>query len=127
MKGTKTSTVLTGGTDTISVVLYGLNKKHDKQAIQKFIQVDEVTEEGGQVGGKDTGIKVELDNIVLLTKHAEARTNTWKITVDRQHSDKVLDASFWPDWTYVKPYVHYRRDAAATANALTRNGGAQGP
>ena len=105
-KGTKKpsdESKLLGGTDTVSIVIYGVNKRFTAENLKDFTI--------GEAAELTPSVTIPPDDVTaeLLTTFSEARTHTYKVTVHRKFKDVVSNDSFWPEYTSWKPYIHHRK------------------
>ena len=105
-KGTKKTSEeskLLGGTDTVSIVIYGVNKRFTADNIKEFTI--------GEAAELTPSVVIPPDDVTaeLLTTFSEARTHTYKVTVHRKFKDVVSNDSFWPEYTSWKPFIYHRK------------------
>jgi hypothetical protein len=82
----------------IDLVVYGVARNITSIQVSKWIE--------------EQGIKVS--DCVLLTKYEQARTFSFKVTINANDYEKSQDPSMWPYRVKVRPYRNYNRRSQNT-------------
>ena len=90
---------LSGGPEVVDIVISRVGLKHTKEDLVQYIKEE-----------SNDSIIVPDDKVEKLTTDPSARTNAWKISVTKEHTDLILSGDLFHKNIEVRLYRPKRRD-----------------